>query len=53
MWVKGWTGVKKGLVLKVTGIAELGYIRIDRGVDGESQPLGVDKMGQKWQKVNL
>ena len=30
------------------------YIRLDRGgTDGKSQPLEVDKMGQKWQKVNL
>ena len=29
------------------------YIRLDSGVDWESQPLEVDKIGQKWQKVNL
>ena len=41
MGVKGWTGVKKGLVLKwELGVAELRYIRIDRDETAKIKPAG-------------
>lgn len=40
MGVKGWTGVEGFGVKGGTGIAELGYIRIDRDETAKIKPAG-------------